>query len=198
MSAVGVDRLGTRVGLNKYMGTQTLSGLIGLLAGIVVFIPIATAALTALGLESLTQPLTILLTGLLAIGARIALALLLVFIAFVIGRIVADLVTSILEGLGFDNVLAKMGVSQTTSVGGATPSRFVGTVLLIAIIWLSAISAFTVVGLPDISASLQVVLSLAYQIALGLIIFAIGLWLAKVFGELISSRPALTGRGSSP
>lgn len=184
--AVGLDRLGERVGINKYMGKQTLSSIFGLIAGIVVFIPIATAALSALGIESLTAPLSKMMSDLLTWGLQLAAATVLVFIAYIVARIVGDLVTSILTGLGFDNILQKLGVGEQPNLGGTSPSRFIGNVILVVILWLAAIAAFNTVGLPEIGTALSTVLQLAYQIALGLLILAIGLWLAKVFGDMIA------------
>ena len=51
LASVGVDRFAERVGIAKYMGSMTVSYLLGLIVFIVVLIPIVTAALDALNLR---------------------------------------------------------------------------------------------------------------------------------------------------
>src|SRR5512143_1312554 len=62
-AALGADKLSDRVGLSKYMGKLTLSGLIGMVVFVLLMIPSIIAALEALGLTALSAPLVAMLTN---------------------------------------------------------------------------------------------------------------------------------------
>jgi hypothetical protein len=54
--AVGADRLSERVGLDRVVGSQGISGVLGLVVYILILIPVLIASLNALALEAVTQP----------------------------------------------------------------------------------------------------------------------------------------------
>jgi hypothetical protein len=56
LAAVGADQMGQRVGLTPVFGGQTLSGVVGLLAYILILVPVLVSALDALALEAITRP----------------------------------------------------------------------------------------------------------------------------------------------
>ena len=66
LAAMGVDRLATRLGFAKALGTQRLSGILGTIVYILILLPVITAALDALQLEALTLPLTNMINQVLA------------------------------------------------------------------------------------------------------------------------------------
>jgi hypothetical protein len=179
-AALGTDRLADRLGVSKYMGKQTLSGLIGLLTFIIILIPILTASLEALSLDALTAPLTSMLTGILTAIPVIILAAAIIVVALVIGRAVGDFVASFLEGLGFDNVLARLSLTRKSQTNPAyTPSRIVGVVVTVAIVLFAALSAFTYLRLDPLALLLSTFIVFAGRILIGLLIFGVGLWLAN-------------------
>jgi hypothetical protein len=56
LAALGVDRLGERVGLSTALGTRQLSGLLGLIVYILILIPVLISSLNALALDAITRP----------------------------------------------------------------------------------------------------------------------------------------------
>jgi hypothetical protein len=186
-AAIGTDRLSDRIGLSRYTGKQTLSGLIGLVTFIIILIPIITAALQALGLTALTAPLTAMLTGiLLAIPAIIA-AVIAIVIAYFVGRVIGDLVARLLNGLGFDAVLVRLGLAKAVPTGNRTPSRTVGVIVMIAIILVSTLGALTLLNLTSLAVLLSAFLVLVGHILIGLLIFGIGLWIATWVSNFVLS-----------
>ena len=77
LHAFGADALSDRLGLAKYLGKPNLSGLIGLVVYILVFIPVVIAALNATGLTYLAQPLSDMLQ-------QVLLAIPKIFVAMVV------------------------------------------------------------------------------------------------------------------
>lgn len=185
-AALGTDRLADRLGVTKYMGKQTLSGLIGLLTFIIILIPILTASLEALNLQALTAPLTSMLTAILTAIPIIILAAAIIVVSLVIGRAVGDFVADFLEGLGFDNVLGRLGLARKTQTNAAySPSKIVGVIVTVAIVLFAALSAFTYLRLDPLALLLSTFIVFAGRILFGLLIFGVGLWLANWLSNFI-------------
>lgn len=185
LRAVGADQLGARVGLAQVLGQQTLSGLIGLVVYILILVPVVIAALNALQITSLTTPLSNMLNGILAALPRIFAAALALVIAYVVARLVAKLVTGLLAGIGFDNVPSRLGISSAPTEGQRTPSELVGWIVLVAIMVFAVMGAADLLGWTALTLLLSDFLVFAWHIIMGLIIFALGLWLADVIARVI-------------
>jgi hypothetical protein len=177
-AALGADKLSDRIGLTKYMGKTTLSGLIGLVVFVLIMIPIIIAALEALGLAALTAPLVAMLTAVMVAIPVMIMAVLVIIVAYFVGRVVGDFVAQFLAGLGFDNVLVMLGLAKTGPAGKRTPSQVVGWLVMIGIILAAALSAFTMLNLTPLVQLLTGFIVLVSQIIIGLLMFGVGLWLA--------------------
>ena len=186
LSAAGVDRLSERVGVQKALGKNKLSDLLGVIAHILIIIPVAITALDALQIEAITRPASQMLAALLnALPAVFGAGLVLV-ISFFIGRVLADLVTNLLERAGFDNILVKLGVAPSEAEEAKRkPSAVGGDIVMIAIMLFAFIEAASLLrfsNLADLTAELLV---LGGRILLGLAIFALGLYLGKAAAKAI-------------
>jgi hypothetical protein len=178
-AALGTDKLSDRVGLSKYMGKLTLSGLIGLVVFILIMIPIIIAALEALNLTALTAPLVAMLTAIMTAVPVIIVAVLVIIIAYFVGRVVGDFVAQFLAGVGFDNILVRLGLAKEGSTTRRTPSQVVGWLVMVGIILAAALSAFTWLRLDPLAQLLSGFIVFAADIIVGLLIFGVGLWIAS-------------------
>ena len=183
--AIGTDKFSERIGLAKIMGKQTLSGLLGMIVFILVLIPVIMAALSALGLAALTAPLTALLTQVLLAIPAILAAFVVLVIAWVIGRLVGDLVAGLLEGIGFDNILSKLGLTKEAPSAKWTLSKVVGMIVTIGILLLGVQAAVALVHWAPLTLLVSGFLVFAARIIIGLVIFALGLWLANLLGSAV-------------
>jgi hypothetical protein len=177
-AALGTDKLADRIGLSKYMGKMTLSALIGYIVFILIMIPIIIAALEALGLAALTAPIVAMLTAVLVAIPVLIMAALVIVVAYFVGRVVGDFVTQFLAGLGFDNILVKLGLAKEGPKDKRTPSQVVGWLVMIGIILAAALSAFTMLHLDPLAQLLSGFIILVANIIIGLLMFGVGLWLA--------------------
>ena len=176
--ALGTDKLSDRIGLTKYMGKMTLSALIGMIVFVLIMIPIIIAALEALGMSTLTAPLVAMFTAVMVAIPVLIVAVLIIIVAYFVGRVVGDFVAHFLAGLGFDNILVKLGLAKKGPTGKRTPSQVVGWLVMIGIILAAALSAFTMLHLDPLAQLLTGFIVLVSQIIIGLIIFGVGLWVA--------------------
>jgi len=213
LSATGADQIGAKFGLSRSTGGQSLSWLIGTIVYVLILIPTATAALDALAIPAISNPATSMLNQILSALPKIFTAALILAIAYVIAKFVADLVTNLLSGIGFNNVFQWLGLPSPTpqvpyssefQTGETlrdptltdptiskptirTPSEIVGVVVLVGIMLVATVAAIDVLqfeALRQIVAGLLVVFG---RILVGLVVFAVGLYLANLAYSLINS-----------
>lgn len=212
LAATGTDRIGTRIGLNRAAGGQSLSWIIGTIVYVLILIPTAIAALNALQIQAISGPAIVMLTQILNAIPQIFTAALILVLAYVIGRFVADLVTNILTSLGFNNIFYWLGlqtspytppaprmsdeipviqelgqVSPPTTPRTRTPSEVMGIVTLIGILLFATVAATNVLNFAALTAIVTGLLLVFGRILAGLVVFAIGLYLANLAFNLISS-----------
>jgi hypothetical protein len=190
LAAVGADRLSERVGLAPVLGKQQLSGLLGLVVYVLILIPVLIAALNALALEAITQPASNMLNVILDAIPAIFASILVVVIAYVVGRVVAGLIANLLTGVGFNAVLARLGLGKKPAEGQRTPSEIVGYLVLVAIMLFAAIEASRLLGFVLLADLVTQFTAFAGQVVLGLIIFAIGLYLANLAAKTVQASGA--------
>jgi len=233
LTATGVDRLGRNFGMSQATGGRGLSWLIGYIVYVLILIPAAIAALNTLQLEAISEPATNMLQQILNSLPLIFTAALILAIAYVIGKFVADLVTNILTSVGFDNVFHWLGIQErpgrpaapaprpspeTTTrtiipadpsleppapgLGGPTPgttpateaalqtkspSEIVGIIVLVGIMLFAAVTATNVLGFEALTVIVSGLILILGRILAGLIVFAVGLYLANLAFRLIQS-----------
>ncbi|MFO8008194.1 MAG: mechanosensitive ion channel [Candidatus Brocadiia bacterium] len=186
LAAIGADRLSERAGLDHTIGGKKLSDSLGLLVEVLILIPVAIAALNALALEALTQPTSHVL-GLMigAVPAILGAALVLLF-SYLVGRVVAGVVTSLLASLGFDSLLVRLGMArEQPPEGKRTLSQFVGYAVVVVVMLFATIEAARLLGFSAFAGMVAEVTILGGHVLLGLGIMAIGLWGANLVAETI-------------
>ncbi len=188
--AVGVDRLSERAGIAPTLGRQRLSSLLGMIVYFLIFVPVLIAALNALEIAAITAPASAMLNAILLALPAIVAAIVMLAIAYVVARVVAELMTDLLAAAGFNMILPRLGLGKQPAAGQRTPSEIVGYLLLVAIMLFTSIEALRLVGFFALAALLTEFLVLAGQIILGLIVFAVGLYLANLAFNAIQSSGA--------
>lgn len=189
LAAVGADRLGPRIGLKADGGRSgSISQAVGWTVFLLVLIPVFLAALDALQLQALTRPTSEMLSRILNAIPDIFAAGLVLVIAYVVGRIISQLVARILESARFDALPAKLGLGEMAPGSRWAPSRLAGYLVLISILLFAAVTSLDLLGFASLSALLTSFLYLAGRIVLGLAIFAFGLFLANIVSGAIASR----------
>ncbi len=177
LAATGLDKLGTRAGL------QSLSGLAGLIVYILVLIPVLIAALNALALEAITTPASAMLGMILATIPKVFAAAVVISIAIFVGRLVSRLVTDLLTGIGFNGLPEKLGLGAARSENG--PAQAVGTLVMVVIMALAIFEASSLLGFAALSAIVTELTVFGGHVLMGVLILAVGLWLANLAASAI-------------
>jgi len=187
LGASGVDELVKKVGVEKIIGDQKISSLGGLIVYILVFVPVIVATLNALGIDAVTRPLSAMLSDVLAIMPNIFAGILVLIVAYIVGRIVAGLMTNLLSEVGFDAVLTRIGLGGVKPVGTKSISEIAGYLTLTAIMLFAGIEALELIGFSKFAALVSDFLVFASQVVFGVIVIGLGVFLGRVAGDLIRS-----------
>ena len=206
LKSVGTDRIGAKVGLSETEEGTKLSDLLGLLAFVLILIPIVVAALEELKIAAISTPAIAMLNQFMTVLPQVFTAAALLVVFFVIGRFLSDIVTDLLTGFGFDNVLGWLGISSPPSLPPTlasgtgdgegestgdlqvrTPSQLAGTVVLVLIMMFASVMAAEVLALGNITEIARAILRVFVRILSGVAIFGVGLYLANLASNLLSS-----------
>jgi hypothetical protein len=171
--------------LDRVLGEQRLSGVLGVVVYVLVFIPALIAALNALGLDAITEPASNMLNVILLAVPNVFAAGLLMVVAYVVGRLVAGLVTTLLAGVGFDNILEQLGLGKQGGDEQWTPSEIVGYLVLPGVLLLASIEASRLLGFATLASLIADLLVFLGQVLLGLVVFGIGLYLANLAARVV-------------
>ncbi len=208
LAAAGTERLATKIGLNRAAPGQSLSGLLGTVVYLMVLIPTAVAALDALQIPAISGPATSMLQRVLDIIPQILTAAGILAVAYVVSQFIGELVTNLLNGLGFNNIFQALGLnslhdSTTTtptppgipttrgtivpSTNKQTPSEVAGLVTRIGVMLVAAVAATGVLGIESLTQLVNGLLLISGQVLSGVVVFAIGLYLANLAQRVVSS-----------
>lgn len=192
LATAGVDRFSRGADAE---GVQ-LSQLGGTLVFILVIVPTLIAALDALRIEVISGPAREMLGMFLTAIPNILAAAAILAIAWYLGRFVAGLVERLLANLGFDRLPARLGLEQVFPAVPAVPaapeaaprttfSGFVGKVAFFFIMLFATVEAAHRLGFTGVRDLLETFIAFGADVLLGLVILAVGLWLANVAAAAI-------------
>lgn len=206
LTAANVDGLLARMGIGDIAGTVrtdptavpagaapgatrvSLARAAGVLVYALIIIPVAIAALQALGIDSISGPATAMLNEILVAIPHVLAAVVWIVIAFVAGRFIKAIIESVLPAMRFDDAIRSTGVLPT----GASPSRIVANIAMVAIILAASIEAANAVGGDTIAIFLAQVTALGGKVIFGTLIIVVGVFLARIVSNLVGSG---TGEG---
>jgi len=184
LGSAGVDRLGYRIGLSGLAGTQSLSWIAGTIAYTVILIVTAISVLQELQIQAISEPAVAMLNEILLAIPYILRAVIILAIAYAIGRFVASLVSNFLSGVGFNNMPLALGLPMT--VGAKSPSDIAGIITLVGIMLFAAIAAIDSLKVPELTALVAGLTTILGQVLVGALIFAVGLYLANLAYRVIA------------
>lgn len=185
-----LDELGKKAGGHNIFGEKGLSYLAGLIAYVLVAIPVVISALNALQIEALTNSVARFFDKILNATGDVVGAGVLLLAAFILGGVVSGLVTQLTEGFGFDRLVATLGFAPKEG----KPSRAsaaVGKICFAAIMLFAAMSACQILGFSELAALVSAFLVFGGNIIVGIIVMMIGIYLANF------AAGALKGKGES-
>lgn len=141
-----VDRIQEKVGIEVEESAK-LSSVLASLVYIFILLTVVIAALQALNIEAISVPAINMLNAIFAFLPNILVAVIILIIGVIIAGVVANLLTSILEGIGFDTFLNKAIAKESIELKEIKASKAVGTFVKVIIIILFVVEALNVIDL---------------------------------------------------
>ncbi|NET01851.1 MAG: mechanosensitive ion channel [Sphaerospermopsis sp. SIO1G2] len=196
LHTTGLDHLGSRFGLSPTSGVQSLSTIIGTIAYILILIPVAIASLNTLEIQAISAPAISMLQQVLNTLPSIFTALAILIVSYFLGKFASEVVTSILTSLGFNNIFTILGLptlvqqtenSEEMPTPTRTPSEIVGVIVLVGIMLFATIAAVNILNIPALSVLVTGLVVILGRILSGLVVFGVGLFLANLAFNIVSS-----------
>ncbi len=184
----GIDSLGDKVGVSKLFGDKGLSSMIGIVAYVLVAIPVVISSLTALKIDSLSNSVAGFFDKLLNATGDILGAALLIFVAFLAGSFVSGLVTQVFENFGFNQLLAKLGFAAKNEKESNLPSVVVGKLTFLTIIFMAAVAASDILNFSELSRLLRTFMEFGGNIIIGVIVLLIGIWISNFAAAAVKGK----------
>lgn len=147
-----------------------------------LFLP---AVLGALQLEGILGPVQGMVNEILGMLPNVLTAVVIIAVAYFVGRVVAGLATSLLSALGVDRFAERAGLLRPGLSPAWMPSRLIGMLLMVVIVLVATMEALSIVNFEQLSAMLGDVVALIAQVAVGLVIFGVGVVLASLAARAI-------------
>ena len=125
IGSLNLQQQAQKIGLFK---NSNLPKLVGSFVFAIIIITALIIAFEALGIEAISQPATAMLHEIMYAIPHIIAAGLILIIAYVVSRFVANLVVEIISGTGVDEIPAKLGVQRF--LGTTKVSTMVGCLIV--------------------------------------------------------------------
>ncbi len=168
-----------------------ISQLCATLVFIVVMVPAVVAALGALQIEVVAQPAQHMLQLFLNAVPNIVAAAAILFVAWLVGRFIESMLTQLLAQVGFDRLPQHLGLARAPAdapaeAGAATPpSKVVGRIALWFVMAFAVVEAANRLGFTGINGLIDQLIAFAASVLFGLVILAVGQWLATLAARAI-------------
>ena len=189
----GLDRAANRVGLAPATGGVRLSALAGTIVYFVVWIPFIIAGLDALKIEAISRPAINALDTVLTWVPRGLGGAVLLILAWVVSRLVGDLVTQLLRGVGFDGLPARLGLAPLQPPGARTPSDVAGIVVGTLVLVFASVETFEVLGLHRLAGFGDRLVAFLINVVIATVIVGVGLWAGNLVQGLVARPLERTG-----
>ncbi len=207
LAATGIDQAGSRFGFTRNLGVgrQSLSYILGTVVYVLILIPTAIIALDALKIRAISDPATEMLNQVLALLPKLFAATVILGLAYIAGQYLSQLVASILASIGFNNLFQWLGLASATptptrtmvvdtdineiveTTPTRTPSQIAGVIVLVTVMLIATLTAVDILEIEALKTVVGVILAIAGQVFVGLVVFAIGLYLSNLAFNLITS-----------
>ena len=148
---------------------------------VLILIPVVISGLNILGIQSIAKPATDMLSIIFNFIPSLFSAFIILAFAYFIGKLVSDLVISILAKFNINRVLPLIGVKNAK----INLPQIVGKLILIAIVLFAALESADVIGFSKLSALIQQFIIFATNILIGAVIIGFGLYIADLVAGVV-------------
>jgi len=198
LEAAQVDRVAGKYGFagadEEAVASNNISRSLGGLAGAVVTLFAAIAAINTLKIPGISEPISEMLSLIVTYIPNILGAAVILGISVFIGKFVANLAKSTLPALGVDSSLQEIA-SLDGSGSTVQPSRIIATVGFAGIVLMGLTAAMRVLGIQELTGVFNSLLEVGGRVVLGAVIIGAGLFIANFVSRIVTQTSGeLAGR----
>ncbi|MRT94015.1 mechanosensitive ion channel [Ancylomarina sp. 16SWW S1-10-2] len=157
-----------------------------------IFIPILIVALDALKMEVISAPATEMLQTFLLAIPKIIGGIIILAVFYIVAKFIVPVLQSLLANLGFDKLSEKMGLNKIIGQDSSI-SKMIGNIVFFFIMFAGIISSLEIMEFTSLVDILSRLMTLMGQIFFGLIILAIGNFIAKLVYKALSGSEGTKG-----
>lgn len=155
-----------------------LVGIIKKIVFIIVFIPLLIVALNILNMDAISVPATAMLNQFMSSIPKIIMAALILIIFIVGARFVSGLVKDLLNSMNLNSISEKIGLSAIA--GNTNIVSIIGKLVYFFIVLFGVMTAVEKLEFQSLTDIIETVTHYAGKIIFGLVILAIGNWIATI------------------
>ncbi|WP_299254628.1 mechanosensitive ion channel [uncultured Aquimarina sp.] len=145
---------------------------------IFIFFPLLIAALNILNMESISQPATAMLETFLGAIPKVLVAAIILIIFIVGGRFVSELLKDLLNSMNLNNFFNKINLNSIT--GSTNVVKLIGNIVYFFIVIFGIVTAVEKLEFGRLTEILSTIINYSGNILFGLVILAIGNWIATI------------------
>lgn len=188
LEAAQVDNLAARSGLTDAAGSKgSLAKALGTLVFVMIIIPVLVAAISALGIEEISVPLSNMLNGFLEYIPELVSAAVILALTIFIGRFASNFLSNFLPTLGFDKSINSI-LSLDDGAGLKTsPSKAAGYLVFLITLVIGVSAAVDVLANESLSEAFGAVQQFGGQLLRAAVLIMIGVFLANLVGRFMGS-----------
>ena len=184
LASGAIEGFGERMGIDPTKG-YSLTKIITQIVFIFIFIPILIAAIEFLGIAAISEPATDMLRAFFDAIPRIIGAAIVLFVFYFVGKFIVNILKSLLANLGVDTIPARLNMQRM--LGANLLSNVLGDIAFFFIMFTGVLAAVDILEFESLSIILGDLFELVGQIFFGLIILAIGSWVANIAHDAVKN-----------
>ncbi|MCX4245215.1 mechanosensitive ion channel [Paraliomyxa miuraensis] len=146
-------------------------------------------ALEALEIEPLAAPLRNAIDRVVGLLPSLGVSIVIVAVGYALGRILRVLVRNVLQGLGFDRLVARVGLEKLT--GSSSASDLIGLALMVFVMLQATIAALNELGLETLAGPLTGMVARFWNmlpaLAASVLIVAVGVFVGGLLRKLVGA-----------
>jgi hypothetical protein len=197
LESLGFDNLIAKFKLQGLFGGSTPSKVVGWLVMALILVQTVIAALHQIGLETLSRPMTDMMSQFWDLLPSLAVSALFVVLGVFAGRLLRGIVHKALVGLGFDRLMERLGFGQIAERDDdlAKPAGLVAFIVQVVIVLLAIAQALDNLQLHTWATYVDAFLRFAVtRAAVAMLIVGVGFVIGNYVRDLIEARQ----RGERP
>jgi small-conductance mechanosensitive channel len=153
---------------------------------LLLFLP---AVLAALGIDAISEPLEGMLTGFFAFLPKLLGAAIILFVGWIVAKVVKEILVNFLQSIGTDRLASKLGAER--ALDKTSVSQIIGTIVYVFILIPVVISALETLDIKGISGPaigmLGQIMDMIPNIIVAIILVAAGIWIGKWVKNAVTS-----------